>query len=115
MPQNFGLPQVEGNIGVTNASATGVIIAAQGAGKVLRIRKGCVSVTLAAAGTGGLVRLCNGTTTIMQWQADSVGAYNFDLGEAGYPITANTAFQLIVSGAVTTQASAYCIATAFVA
>lgn len=115
MPQNFGLPQAQGNVGVTNAGATGVIIAAQGAGKVLRIREGNVSVTLAATGATGLVRICDGTTTIMQWDANATGGYAFDFGEAGYPITANTAFQLIVSGAGTNQASAYCAAVAWIA
>lgn len=114
MPQNFGLQQTQGNISATNGGTTGVIIAAQ-SGKVLRIREGSVSVYLAATGATGLVRICDGTTTIMQWDANAVGGFQFDFGEAGYPLTSGNAFQLIVSGAGTNQASAYCAAVAWVA
>lgn len=110
----MALPQAEGNGSATNAGATTAIIAAQ-AGKVLRVQRGSISVYVAAVGGGGLVRLCNGTTTIMQWGADAVGGYVFDFGDAGYPLTSGNALQIIVSGAVTTQASAYCLATALVA
>lgn len=110
-----GLQQVNGTGSVTNAAATTAIIAAQGAGKVLRITKGHVSVTLAATGATGLIRICDGTTTIMQWDANAVGGFAFDFGDAGYPLTANTAFQLIASGAGTNQASGTCSAVAIVA
>jgi hypothetical protein len=110
-----GYTQVNGNGSATNASSTTSIIAAQGAGKVLRITRGTVSVTTVAVGGGGLVQICNGTTAIMQWDANAVKDYYFDFGDIGFPLTANTAFQLIVTGAVTTQASASCAATAIVA
>lgn len=110
-----GLQQTQGNGSATNAGATTSIIAAQGAGKVLRLLECSVSVYLAATGGGGLIRICDGTTTIMQWDANAVMSATADFSPAGYPLTANTALQLIVSGAVTNQASAYCVATALVA
>ena len=111
-----GLTQVNGTAAVTNGGVTSVIIAAQGAGKVLRITKGVVAVTLAATGATGLVRICDGSTTIQQWDANTAsGSFAFDYGDVGYPLTANTAFQLIVSGAGTNQASATCSAVALVA
>lgn len=110
-----GLSQVQGNGSATNGGTTTSLIAAQGAGKVLRILKGSISVYLAATGATGLVRLCDGTTTIMQWDGNAVMSDSFDFGDVGYPITANTALQLIVSGAGTNQASAYCAVTALVA
>ena len=109
------LIQVNGTVDANNGSTTGAIIAAQGAGKVLRVTRGVIGVTTAAAGTGGLVRLCDGTTTICQWDANAVGNIAFDFGDLGYPLTANTALNLIVSGAVTTQATATCAAVANVA
>lgn len=109
------LGQLQGTVGVTNGGATGSIIAAQGAGKVIRVKSGCVSVTLAATGATGLIRLCDGTTTIMQWDANAVMSASFDFGDAGYPLTANTALQLIASGAGTNQASGTCAAVAILA
>lgn len=113
MPQNSGLQQTQGNGSATNAGATTSIIAGQ-TGKILRIRAGCISVYLAATGGGGIARLCDGTTTVMQWPGDALGGYAFDFGEVGYPLTSGNALQLIVSGAVTTQASAYLSAVAWV-
>lgn len=109
------LKQVNGTASVTNAGATGSIIAAQGAGTALRVTRGVISVTLAATGGSGLIRLCDGTNTIMQWDANAVMNAPFDFGEAGYPLTANTALQVIASGAVTNQASGTCAAVAIVA
>lgn len=111
----LGLKQVNGTASVTTAGATGSVIAAQGAGTVIRITRGVVAVTLAATGATGLVRICDGTTTIQQWDANAVGGFIFDYGDVGYPLTANTAFQVIVSGAGTNQASATCSAVAIVA
>lgn len=110
-----GLQQTQGNGAATNGGTTTVIIAAPGAGKALRLLEGAVSVYLAATGATGLVRICDGTTTIMQWDANAAMSATFDFSPAGYPLTTNTALQLIVSGAGTNQASAYCAATALVA
>lgn len=109
------LKQVNGTASVTTGAATATIIAAQGAGTVLRVTRGVVSVTFAATGATGLIRLCDGTTTIMQWDANAVMSAAFDFGDAGYPLTANTALALIVSGAGTNQASGTCAAVAIVA
>lgn len=112
---SFGndLPRLTGTGSVSNAGATTAIIAAQGAGVVINVQRGCVSVTLAATGTGGLIRICDGTTTIMQWDANAVKDYYFDFGDVGYSLTANTAFNLIASAAVTNQASATCAAVGY--
>ncbi len=115
MPQTAGLTQVNGTASVTNVSATAAIIAAQGANKVMRITKGVVAVTLAATGGSGVVNLQDGSTVIMKWDANAVGAYPFDFGDIGYPLSANSAFNLTVTTAVTNQASATCAATAVVA
>jgi hypothetical protein len=110
-----GYTQVSGNGQALQGTATLSVIAAQGAGKVIRITRGCISVTTAAAAGGGLVRICDGTTTIMQWDANAVKDYYFDFGDVGYPLTANTAFQLIVSGAGGNQATANIAAVGIVA
>jgi hypothetical protein len=115
MPQAFGLKQVNGTASVTTSGATAAIIAAQGAGTVIRVTRGVVSVTLAATGATGLIRLCDGTTTIMAWDANAAMSCPFDFGDAGYPLTANTALNLIVSGAGTNQASGTCACVALVA
>lgn len=114
MPQSFGKAQVNGTAAVTNAGATATIIAAQGAGTVIRVTRGAIAVTLAATGATGLIRLCDGSTTIQQWDANATGGYTFNFGDIGYPLTANTALQLIASGAGTNQASATCSAVAIV-
>lgn len=112
---SFGndLPRLSGTATAANGAATAAVIAAQGAGVVINIQRGCVSVTVAATGTGGLVRICDGTTTIMQWDANAVKDYYFDFGEIGYPLTANTAFNVITSAAVTNQATATCAAVGY--
>ena len=112
MAQTFGLTVLTGNGSANNAGATTSIIASPGATKVIRVMKGVVSVTTAAAGGGGLVRICDGTTTIMQWDANAVKGYTFDYGDIGFPLTAGNAFQLIVSGAGVTQATANIMAVA---
>lgn len=114
MAQSFGRSQLNGTASVTNAAGTATIIAAQGAGTVLRVTRGTISVTLAATGATGLIRLCDGSTTIMQWDANATGGYPFNFGDSGYPLTANTALVLIASGAGTNQASGTCAAVALV-
>lgn len=115
MAQVFGLQQTNGTASVTNASPTLPIVAAQGAGKVFRITKGVIGITLAATAGGGLVKLVDGSTLLMQWDANSVNSFPFDFGDAGYPGTANTALNLTVSGAAGNQASATCALVGLVA
>jgi hypothetical protein len=112
MAQTFGFPEVTGVATANNGAATASVIAAQGAGKVLRLKRGILSVHVAATGNTGLARICDGSTTIISFAADAVGAWPFDLGDVGHPLTANTALQVIVSGAGTTQASATLLAVA---
>lgn len=108
----LGLPQTTGTATANNAGATAAIIAAPGATKTLRVTRGVVAVTAAAVGGSGLVQLANGSTVIMQWDANAVGSYPFDFGDLGYPLSQNTALNLIVASAVTTQATATCAAVA---
>ena len=114
MAQINGLSQVQGNGSASNGSATLSVIAAQTSPKTMRVTRGVVSVTTAATGGGGLVRICDGTTTLMQWDANAVKDYYFDFGDAGYSLTAGNAFQLIVSGAGANQATANIMAVALV-
>lgn len=115
MASVFGLPQVSGIGSANNGAATASIIAAQGAGKVMRLTQGILSITTAATGGGGLARICDGSSTIIAFDANALGNFCFDLGDIGYPLTANTALQLIVSGAATTQATANIVCVAVVA
>ena len=84
------------------------LIAAQGAGKVIRVLKGYVSVIVAGVGGGARVALEDGVGGTIIWQvnADAVGNYRIDFEPMGYPLTANTLLNLTVDGALTTQASA---------
>lgn len=109
------LQHISGTGSATNAGKTVAIIAAQAAGTTLRVTKGVVSVTLAATGATGLIRLCNGATTIMQWDANAVMSCPFDFGDEGFPLSANTALNVIVSGAGTNDASGTIAAMAIVA
>lgn len=99
---------VSGTGQATNAAANASVIAAQGAGATLYLLRGFVSVTLAAVGGGGEVALEDGSggTRIFEADADAVGFHVVDFGEEGYPLTANTALNLTVDNAVTTQATA---------
>jgi len=76
--------------------------------KTLRVTKATISVTVAAVGGGGEVALEDGVggTRLFEADADAVGVYSIDLGPIGYPLTADTALNLTVDGAVTTQATA---------
>lgn len=91
-----------------NGAADKTIIAAQGAGKVLRLSKAVISVTVVAAGGGGEVALEDGVngTRIFEADADAVGVFTIDFGEDGYPLTANTLLNATVDGGGVTQASA---------
>lgn len=104
----------------TNEAADGAadktVIAAPGAGKILRIKKAIVQITVAAAGGSGEVALEDGAggTRFFEADADAVGVHVVDFGEDGYPLTANTLLNLTVDGAVTTQATARCTAVGVV-
>lgn len=102
--QNYA--QTFGTGTANNAGATTVIMAAQGAGKVLSITTGMISITTAATGGGGLVSIKDGTAILLSIDGNSVGNTSFNFGDLGYPGTANTALNLVVEGAVTTQATA---------
>lgn len=100
--------QVQGTGSVSNGSEEATIIAAQGAGKQIRITKAVITVTVAATGGGGEVALEDGSggTRIFEADADAVGVYSLDFGETGYPLTANTLLNLTVDGAGTNEATA---------
>lgn len=101
---------------VANGSEEATIIAAPGAGKVIRVLGGIVTVTLAATGGGGLVKLEDGSggTAFVKIDADAVGFYPFNFGPRGYPLTANTLLNLTVDSAGTNEATATATITAYV-
>lgn len=105
---------LQGTGDAANGSADQTLIAAQGAGKTIRLQKGVCSVNIAAAGGGGEVALEDGVggTRIFTADADAVGVYSFDFYPIGYALTANTLLNLTVDGAVTTQATADCTVVA---
>jgi hypothetical protein len=112
MQQRYNLLSGAGT--AANGAATTALIAAQGAATNIRLISGVVSVTLAATGGGGVVSLKDGTTLIMRWDANAVGSFPFTFGEAtGYPLSANSALNLVVESAVTNQATAYAALTAY--
>lgn len=101
-------PVVTGTDKPVNGAVDKTIIAAQGAGKTIRVMKALVAVTLAATGGGGEVALEDGVggTRIFEADADAAGVYMVDFGEDGYPLTANTLLNATVDNAATNQASA---------
>lgn len=109
--------RTQGTAEVSNTDVDEAVIATPGAGRVLRITHGVIMVTVVAAGGGGEVALEDGVggTRIFEADADALGVYPFDFGPIGYPLTANTALNLTVDGAVTTQATARATVTAIVA
>lgn len=100
--------QVSGTEKPVNGAADKTVIAAPGAGKVIRVQRVTICVTVAATGAGGEVAIEDGAggTRFIEVDADAVGVYNFDFGEMGYPLSANTLLNATVDGAATTQASA---------
>ena len=104
--QNYKV--VTGTDKPVNGAADKTIIAAQGAGTVIRVMKAVIAVTVAAVGGGGEVALedAAGGTRFFEADADVVGVYSIDFGDDGYPLTANTLLNATMDGAVTTQASA---------
>lgn len=101
---------------VANTDEDKTIIAAQGAGKVVRVMKAVVSVTLVATGGGGLVALedAAGGTRFFEADADGLGVYVIDFGPRGFPLTANAVLNLTVDGAGTNEASARATIVAYV-
>lgn len=91
-----------------NGAVDKTIIAAQGAGKSIRVMKALVAVTVAATGGTGEVALEDGAggTRFFEADADAVGVHMIDFGPLGYPLTANTLLNATVDGAGTNQASA---------
>lgn len=107
---------VSGTVKATNAGADQTVIAAQGAGKVIRVKQLVICVTTAATGGGGLVALEDGVggTRFIEIDGNALGVYSINFGDEGYPLSSNTALNLTVDNAVTTQASATCTAVAIV-
>jgi hypothetical protein len=97
----------EGKANVANGSATATVIAAQGAGKVIRPTWGVLTVTVAATGGGGLISLKSGTTVIISYPANTADTYYVEFGDDGYPWDANTAVTMVSEGAGSNQASAF--------
>jgi hypothetical protein len=108
MAGEYGYKFLNGLGSASDGSADATIIAAKGAGTVIRVLKAIISVTTAAAGGSGEVALEDGAggDRIFEADADAVGVYTIDFEPIGYPLTANTALNLTVDGAVTTEASA---------
>ena len=110
-----GYRWVTGTAEVSNTDADEPVIAAQGAAKVIRLMKATISVSVIATGGGGEVALEDGAggTRLFEADADALGVYHLDFGPLGYPLTADTALNLTVDGAATTQATARCTAAAY--
>lgn len=108
--------QVNGTNEAVNGQVDKTVIAAPGAGKVIRLQKAVISVTVAATGGGGEVALEDGLggTRFIELDADALGVYVIDFGEMGYPLSANTLLNLTVDNAATNQASARCTAIGIV-
>lgn len=107
---------LQGTGDAANGSADQTLIAAQGAGKSIRLQKGFCSVNVVATGGGGEVALEDGVggTRIITADADALGTFSFDFSPSGYALTANTLLNLTVDGAVTNQATADCTVVATV-
>jgi hypothetical protein len=108
-------PLVAGSATVSNGAATSQVIAAQGAGKVIRLGRGVLSVVVAATGGGGRISLKDGTNVIMSWDADAIQNIGIVFHEStGYPGTANTAVNLVAEGAGGNQATCFIAINGFV-
>jgi hypothetical protein len=97
----------EGKATVSNGSATATVIAAQGAGKIIRPTWGILTVTTAATGGGGLVSLKSGSTTIISYPANAADTYYIEWGDDGYPWDVNTGVTIVAESAVSNQATAF--------
>ena len=108
--------EVAGKASVTNAGASAELMAAPGAGKKIRLVGGIVNVTVAATGGGGVVSIKDGSTVIASYPASAIGSYVISFGsENGYPMTANTAINVVAESAITNQASANVAAVGYIA
>src|SRR3990167_4472968 len=89
-------------------AADKTVLAAPGAGKVIRLTKAIISVTVVAASAGGEVALEDGVggTRFFEADADALGSYQLDFGDEGYPLTADTLLNLTVDGSAGNQATA---------
>lgn len=108
MPPLGNYVVVTGTNKPVNGAVDKTIIAAQGAGKVIRVMKALVAVTVVATGGTGEVALEDGAggTRFFEADADALGVHMVDFGPHGYPLTANTLLNATVDGAGTNQASA---------
>jgi hypothetical protein len=97
----YGYKTISGTATADNGTASVELLAAQGAGKIIRILKGFVSVPLAGTGGDNTVALINGAVFPFVADADVVGVYRIDFSPIGYPLAANTALNLIVGGSAT--------------
>lgn len=105
---------LNGSGSVTNASQTLAIIAAPTAGQAIRLTAGVLAITVAATGGGGIVSLKDGSTVIQSWDANAISNFQFTYGEGiGYPLTAGNALNLVVSAAVTNQATVFCMVVGY--
>jgi hypothetical protein len=107
-----GYPVVTGTGEAAQGGADVTVIAAQGAGKVLRLMKAVVAVSVVASVAGGEVALEDGVngTRFFEADADALGVYVLDFGDDGYPLTANTLLNITVDGSGGNQATARCTA-----
>lgn len=110
-----GSVTADGSGAGTDVDAT--VIAAPGAGKMIRLMRGSIDINIAATGGGGFASLEDGVggTRLLTVPASAVGHFSFDFGDEGLPLTANTLLNLTVDGATTNEAKAICSATAWVA
>jgi len=113
-----GYKLVSGNAALVNSTAEeATLIAAQGAGTIIRVTQVTVTIFLAATGSGaGLLALEDGSggTRFINMDAEAVKEVSFDFGEAGFPLTANTALIATVDAAATNEASASVSVVGFV-
>lgn len=107
---------VNGAATVNNGAAAATLLAAPGAGNILRVNKVMIAVETAAVGATGAVQLKDGASgsVIFQADADAVGYFPLDFGDEGYPLSSGNLLQLVVAGAGTTQATVFAMATGFI-
>lgn len=99
-----------GNKTVTDGAAGPVAVLAAVTGRTIIVMGAVLNVTTAATGGSGVVNILDGTTVLASFEADASGYYPIDFGNRGYPLTQGNAFQVSVTSAVTTQASANILA-----
>lgn len=114
MSFSYKYPITSGYGTVNNTTPSISLLAAPGAGKLLRICAGIVIVQVAAVGGSGIVTLQDGSTDILEWDANSVNSFPINLTEIGLALGTNNALTLLVGEAVTTQATVYAAFTAYI-